>query len=152
MPASSKRWRKLRSSLMMRGGQSSSILPLRSNTGEWILHAEQKANLFAKAFSSKIGLPELVTNAYTDVIDKSTGATSGLLPLRPRHALRFLKGLREDSGTGPDLLPTMILKRCAKTLALPTSIIARLVLTRHHWPRSWKVPWLLRCTNVRLDT
>ena len=67
---------------------------------------------------------------------------SGFLPMRQRNARKILMTLREDSATGPDLLPNRVLKSCAATLALPTCLLVRALLSSGRWPQLWKVQWL----------
>ena len=54
-----------------------------------------------------------------------------------------LASLDVDSSTGPDLLPTRILKLCAPALALPVSWLARRILTTGRWPETWCRHWSL---------
>ena len=67
---------------------------------------------------------------------------SGFLPLRVRHTRSFLKQLREDSATGPDLLPARILKECSAALALPITLLNRNILFHGIWPEGWRHHWL----------
>ena len=62
--------------------------------------------------------------------------------IRSRVVERLLRQLKEDTATGPDLLPSKVLKKCAETLALPISLIARLCIENCYWPKSWKYHWL----------
>ena len=65
------------------------------------------------------------------------------LSLRTRSAKSYLKQLREDSGTGPDLTPAIVLKRCANSLALPVAKLARRIIDTGEWPRCWREHWIL---------
>ena len=67
---------------------------------------------------------------------------SGFLPVRRNHALKVLKALREDSGTGPDQLATRVLKKCAVVLAIPVAVLVRIILLHGNWPVSWKLHWI----------
>ena len=67
----------------------------------------------------------------------------GLLPLRSRTAKQTLRQLRVDSGTGPDLIPAVVLKRCADSLALPVAKLARRIISTGRWPRPWCMHWIL---------
>eukprot|EP00973_Karenia_brevis_P018804 2576631-Karenia_brevis.AAC.1 len=57
--------------------------------------------------------------------------------LSVESAEEALKTLRDDSATGPDLLPTRILKQCAGALALPVYLLAIAVLKTGVWPAMW---------------
>ena len=52
-----------------------------------------------------------------------------------------LKELKEDTATGPDSIPSRILKRCATTLALPLTKLVRLLLRLGRWPAAWRLHW-----------
>ena len=53
-----------------------------------------------------------------------------------------LTQLQEDSGTGPDLLSTRILKNCAKSLIRPITMLAREIMRTGEWPNLWKNHWV----------
>ena len=62
----------------------------------------------------------------------------------------ILTSLKEDSGTGPDLLPAQILKICAKELAEPVCRLTQRILDTGMWPTLWTLHWivpLLKKTN-----
>eukprot|EP00959_Pyramimonas_sp_CCMP1952_P002370 49334-Pyramimonas_sp.AAC.1 len=61
---------------------------------------------------------------------------------RTRSARALLGGLRQDSGTGPDLSPARVLKRCAGSLAVPVTKLARLILWSGAWPLQWREHWV----------
>ena len=161
LPSSSTRWWKLCESLMMRGSRTTSIPPLLAESNEWVHDATGKAELFAEHFSTNYTLPEAVDNQFSWDHEHALQCMAGFLPIRRRLAFKLLRSLREDSATGPDMLPTRILKYCAKSLALPISIIMRLILLATSWPESWKLHWLpdtrlpdtcCRCTRNLPDT
>jgi hypothetical protein len=54
----------------------------------------------------------------------------------------ILKDLDEASGTGPDRLPARVLKRCHAELALPVTLLARLLLREGRWPQCWRTHWV----------
>ena len=56
---------------------------------------------------------------------------------------QILQELRSDSATGPDAIPTRILKECAKQLARPLLILANLILDNGRWPDIWMVHWIV---------
>ena len=67
---------------------------------------------------------------------------SGFLPLRKRHARKVLEQLDEHSGTGPDLLPSKVLKMCALSLSLPVILLARAIFSLGIWTSMWKLHWV----------
>ena len=52
-------------------------------------------------------------------------------------------GLKNDSATGPDELPTRILTECAKQLAEPFCMLAKLILAQGRWPELWMEHWIV---------
>ena len=62
--------------------------------------------------------------------------------IRKRAAHRELAKLRLDQATGPDLIAAALLRRLAKELAVPVTLIARTVF-REGWPALWRVHWLI---------
>ena len=58
-------------------------------------------------------------------------------------AYDVLSKLAADSATGPDKLPTRILKRCAAQLATPLLFLARQILDTGEWPDCWRTHWIV---------
>jgi len=137
---SSKKWWKLGNSLQLRANQNSAIPPIKSDAGAWCLQPAEKANAFADSFASKFFLPEAEENAYTEV-QAAESAMSGFFIIK-ENAKKVLKQLREDSGTGPDLLAAKILKKCADELAKPVALLVRIILDTGCWPMCWKLHWI----------
>ena len=54
-----------------------------------------------------------------------------------------LEQLDENSGTGPDLLPTKILRECAAALAKPVRILFLIILSTGAWPDLWRQHWIV---------
>ena len=52
-----------------------------------------------------------------------------------------LSPLREDSGTGPERLPAIKSKHCAKELAKPVRMLTLLILATGVWPEMWLQHW-----------
>ena len=57
-------------------------------------------------------------------------------------AQHILESLRDDSATGPDNLPTHILKNCARLLAAPLQKFAMRILAEGRWPDNWIQHWI----------
>ena len=143
IPGSSKKWWQVAKDLLLKSSVQSSIPPLLDTSGAWITDAKSKADTFASVWSTNMVLPTLTENEYTTILEMSPPPQmSGFLPIRARNVAATLRGLREDSGTGPDGLSARILKRCHSVLALPVAFLARTILREGRWPRCWTLHWL----------
>ena len=61
-------------------------------------------------------------------------------PVPPeKQGTKIFQGMREDSTTGPDVLPKKILRECANVLAKTFRMIALLILHQGLWPRAWMI-------------
>ena len=90
--------------VMKHEAQVSSIPALKSNDGACVLDAQGKANLFAVTFAEQCKLPRLCHNSYTVCTQCHELQTSVVCP-SVEQCMAVLAGLRDDSSTGPDLLP-----------------------------------------------
>ena len=143
LPRSSKMWWKTSKHLMMKGAASSVIPPVQDERGQWALSAKAKADTFAKAFASKGELPlPFCGPRGTCAHVPPEAQLAGFLPIRRRACRRALKELRDDSATGPDLIPTRILKHCACSLDVPIAMITRAIIRQGRWPLRWRRHWV----------
>ena len=92
----------------------SNILALKHGT-EWILEPEEKANCFVNSFESKHVMIDAEANEYSEITYTHPIFVCGLPTIEATE--KALASLDEDSALDPDLVPTRILKRCAKVLA-----------------------------------
>ena len=139
---SSKLWWKKAKEVMKHEAQVSSIPALESNDGEWVLDAQGKANLFAVTFAEKCKLPRLCYNSHTVCTQCHELQTSVVCP-SVEQCMAVLTVFRDDSSTGPDLLPARILKRCAEQLAKPLQSLLQRMLETKSWPESWREHWVV---------
>ena len=56
---------------------------------------------------------------------------------------KAVASLDEDSALGPDLVPTRILKRCAKVLAPVLHVLILDILKFGEWPTTWREHWVV---------
>ena len=54
-----------------------------------------------------------------------------------------MASLDEDSANGPDLVPTRILKRCARVLAPALHLLILAILKFGEWPTIWREHWIV---------
>ena len=132
----SKEWWRLNRELLERKAKCSSIPPLRDGN-EWIETSKGKANLIAKTLQEKAALPEEVIDCpYFGCPDMEMDR---FMALRSRYTLKLLKSLDETKATGPDHIPASILKRIARFIAVPFTIICRRMLYEGCWPNVWRL-------------
>ena len=98
--------------------------------------------VFSQTFSDKYSLAPKEENEYSVISVSEDQLTCGPMPTT-KNAAKTLGTLKIDSATGPDLLPTRILRECAVQLAKPFRLLAVLILQYQTWPRAWKVHWVV---------
>ena len=107
------------------------------------MDAKSKADLLAQTFADKYRLPELEISCYTGLDRETSGRKHLLSQITEAMAEAVLKQLHNDSATGPDQLPTRILRECAKELAVPFCMLANVILTQGRWPELWLEYWIV---------
>ena len=135
LPVSSKKWWKLCNTLLVKKSASTSIPPLRSSDGTWALTAVDKAELLSSAFQSKFSLVPNPDGNDQVTAEGADDFEQGFLLIRVRWTRRILNQLDESSATGPDGLPSMVLKYCSKELAFPVTKLLRMMLGQGRWPK-----------------
>ena len=81
---------------------------------EWILEADEKANCFVSAFESENIMIDETHNEYSAIAYVHPIFFCGLPTVEATE--KALISLDEDSALSPDLVPTRILRKCAKVL------------------------------------
>ena len=142
MPKGAKAWWSKSRRLMQKKGLVSSIPALKDPDDNWVLRAEDKADLFVDAFSKKYGLSAVQENEYTKLVGPHCAPQGQLTQLHENDAKHIMDKLRVDSGTGPDRLPARILKNCSAALARPVLLLAMCILHSGVWPQIWLNHWL----------
>ena len=84
------------------------IPALKNSDAVWVRDPIAKANLLARTFSTKFNLPDLEINEFS--FNGARSVTEGFIVVRSSHVGKILDKLDIDSGTGPDLLATRVLK------------------------------------------
>ena len=138
----SKRWWTICRELLSQRAKIQSIPAMKSDEGSWVHEPSGKADLLAGTFSGKNVLPEVRTNEYTK-LEPTIGRQRVIRQLTVREAAATLAALDEHSGTGPDLLPSRILKHCAQELAYPVLKLTMLILNSGEWPQVWREHWVV---------
>ena len=143
LPRSSKKWWKLAKGVSMRSERNSAIPPLKNSAGQWVTGAKEKADLFLDTFTGKYTLREEEENEYSGLQEPCGDTLSGFLPVRSRLATKYLKELKPDKATGPDLLSARVLQQCAKELGVAVAKLTRRILKTGVWPEDWKTHWVV---------
>ena len=138
----SKGWWKKCNELHAKKASVSHAPALKDEEGKWYRKPKEKADLFANAFSAKYKLNSEKENEYTALLALDLDTTDWNLGTQD-EVEKTLAALREDSATGPDGLPTRLLKTCAVELAKPVHKLARNVLCSGRWPAGWCVHWIV---------
>jgi hypothetical protein len=143
MKPNDKQWWSLARQLLRKKTRVGSIPALRDEGSEWLFSAKAKADRLASVFASKYALPPAVANEYC-TIDVPTWKKQVALPrVTSKRVEEVLEALDENSGTGPDLLPSRMLRQSAKALAVPVKRLVDLILRTGKWPSAWKVHWIV---------
>ena len=137
---SSKSWWSNARRLTDRKQRVSNIPALKRGT-EWILEAEEKANCFVSAFEAKNSMIEEEANEYSEIAYVHPTLFCGLPTVEATE--KALASLDEDSAIGPDLVPTRLLKRCAKVLAPILHLLILAILKFGEWPTIWTEHWVV---------
>ena len=143
VPRASKGWWAMARRLLQQKSKTSNIPALKKIDSGWCMESKTKADLLAESFKSKGALPDKIMNCYSEIDLPSYRRQPELKQPDEDQAVLFLKGLRSDSGTGPDEIPVNILKNCATELAKPVCILATIILEEGRWPDVWTRHWIV---------
>ena len=94
-----------------------SVPALKTQTENWKTTVVGKAKLLATTFATKYTLPTQEENCYSTLTQEQRQEDWQLTTQKETE--KVLKNLREESETGPDLVPTQLLHHCATQLAEP---------------------------------
>jgi uncharacterized protein YjiS (DUF1127 family) len=98
----------------------------------------------ADTFKSKYTIPEKETNYYTELEAPNYKHQNDIIDgVTEEKATTVLSNLRSDSATGPDEVPTRILREGAKVLARPFVLLAIAILNQGRWPELWMEHWII---------
>ena len=144
IPRGSKAWWAREKQLQQQKQKCCSIPALKSSDGKWIRDSQGKADLLAKTLSSKYLLPEHSENEYTKLKPRQLEWIQNRSGLLTHEAAQdIMSNLHEDSATGPDAVPTRIIKRCSAALARPVYMLGMAILAAGHWPALYTQHWIV---------
>ena len=142
LPMGSKKWWTKCNQVHAKKAKVTHAPALKDEEGNWYRASQVKADLFADTFEAKYKLNEEKENEYTELHALHFDTDDWDLGTQ-EEVEKTLAALREDSATGPDGLPTRLLKNCAKELAKRVHKLARNVLCSGRWPAGWCVHWIV---------
>ena len=121
-------------------GRNASISIIRGNHGQEHSTAEDIAGCFGRFFSKKCCL-ENGDFDQADIPVFPPRCTSALnsVRFRPSTVQRLLRQLDPSKATGPDKVPSRVLKECAEVLAPPFSKLFSLCFRCGIQPSGWKI-------------
>ena len=96
--------------------------------------------MFADTLSATYALPPLQGEPATETPDERM---CQFTMIRERWVRRELLDLDIKKATGPDRLPSVILRKCARVIARYLAILIRKLLMHACWPEAWKLHWLV---------
>ena len=112
-------------------------IPALNVAGVWELDAKKKAAAFAECFLEKAVLPELVHNKFTPpseergAAQETTVYSANFVYPSASEVEALLRKLSADSSSGPDEVPTRILKECPSALAAPIAELLQIIIDWH---------------------
>jgi len=131
---SSKKWWRTVNTLSGRVSQSE--IPVIEHHGVAHITAKDKAETFCQTFADKCHLEN--ANDQAPYVAPTTTKSISSVIFKHKDVKKILKHLKPDKATGPDLIPTRVLKECSAELASPLSHLFELCLTNGVFPNQWK--------------
>ncbi|CAH2019809.1 unnamed protein product [Acanthoscelides obtectus] len=124
----------------------SSLPPLTCQDGTIVFDSKAKAEVLAKIFAANSTM-DVPTNAQVPSIQR-VPHTMREVTFRHKTARRVLLSLNINKASGPDLIPPIVLKRCAAELAPVLSRLFQISYESGTFPENWK--FAHRCINREL--
>ena len=135
LPKCSKQWWRINRELLNRKSRLISI-PILRDDEKWLTDSREKADAFARTFSSKSELPPEVID--TPFFGEPETEWQDYIILRSRKCRRFFKELDASKASGHDKISAAILKRLYNVLAVPFTRVCRRLFFEGCWPSVWK--------------
>ena len=112
------------------------IPPLKTAAGNLVVANQDKAELLATHFSSKMTTEE--PNRQPPHLPRLCDQMLDLLTVNEDAVARHLRGVSTRKAPGPDNISPFLLKHCAEELTLPLTRIFQQCLHTSTWPTAWK--------------
>lgn len=98
--------------------------------------AEEKAELLASYFASKMTVPDV--DGLPPTVPLKTNKSLSAIGITQKGVEQQLINIDVKKSLGPDGISPYTLKRCAHQLAIPLAHLYRLCLKEQEWPYLWK--------------
>lgn len=98
------------------------------------------ANLFAKHFASVYSNELLASPKFS--FEQCLTSKLSHIHISKIHITKKLRNLKSVASSGPDGIPPVILKNCAKSISTPLSILFNKSLNEGKFPISWKISFI----------
>ena len=131
---SSKKWWGIVNSLSGRTGHSE--IPAIEHSGTVHTRAKDKANIFCKTFAEKCRLEDGHHQPQEATVHPRVMLEN--IVFKPKDITKILRSLKPDKASGPDQVPSRVLKECAAELASPLCRLFRLCFANGTFPDQWK--------------
>ena len=112
-------------------------IPVLKEQGQVYTAAKEKAELLSHTFAKKCHLDNASDTAPEAQHD--TQHVLDNITFKAKDVKRTLRKLKPDKATGPDEVPTRILKECSAELARPLSCLFQLCFSNGMFPHQWKI-------------
>ena len=123
------------------GRTGHSEIPAIENSHTVYTTAKDKANIFCQIFAEKCRLedghlqPQEATVHPRVLLDKEV--------FQPKDIKKILRRLKPDKASGPDLVPSRVLKECCAELGSPIMPSLLLCFSKGTFPDQWKTAFVI---------
>jgi len=131
---SSKKWWGIVNSLSGKSGFTD--IPVIEHRGTTHISASSKANIFCQTFAEKCTLPDASVHSLPQCQQPTSSFAN--VHFKPKDIRNILRNLDPAKATGPDEIPTKVLRECAAELASPLSRLFQILFSHCLFPKQWK--------------
>ena len=131
---SSKKWWQTVNSLS--GRTAKADIPVLKDQNQVYTTAKEKAEKLGQTFAKKCQLEN--AEEPPPEVQRTTTHVKDNIAFKAKDIRRLLRNLKPDKATGPDEIPTRVLRECCAELAGPLSRLFELCFTHGVFPSQWK--------------
>ena len=113
-----------------------SIPPLNKTDGSVAIGSEEKAEMFASYFASKMSVPD--PDRLPPLAAKQTNKQLASIEVTVKDVEQYLLHIDTKKAHGPDNISPNVLRKCAYQLSIPLASLFRTCLLQKQWPYLWK--------------